>query len=849
MSSILFIRTSRVVPFLTVIAAATAVPLSVEAQVRRTTFEAPGRYVTVEALRDDVIHFEFGTGTPPAADSPIETTMMVHKRDYTGPQSFSATARSIATADVELTVDAVTACMTAVSLPSRAGLGAFCPANLDRETSGLTITRERTGHVYGLGEQFTDVGNPDGDWVGRERVPGDPFGNKMVGFNGGAVGNAMFPIMYAVGDGGLNYALFFDNVYAQRWDFRTDPWTVEARGPLRGYLIFGPDLPDLRSDYLELVGRPPVPPKKAFGLWVSEYGFDNWSELDGKLGSLRAAAFPVDGVVMDLQWFGGIRSESDSTSMGRVAWDEATFPDPAGKITQLRNEHGLGLILIEESYIGRALSEHTELERRGFLARQSADGPATYIDYNPWWGKGGMIDWTSDSAGVFWHDWKRQPLVAMGVLGHWTDLGEPELYDSTSWYHGVKPGRHRHADVHNLYNLKWSESIFEGYRRHSVPRRPFILTRSGTSGTQRFGTALWSGDIGANLSSLATHMNAQMHMSMSGVDYFASDIGGFHRAALDGDQNEMYTQWFANGALLDVPVRPHTENLCNCKETAPDRIGDRTSNLANLRLRYTLAPYYYSLAHRAHRYGEPLLAPLVHYYQNDTSVRTNGRDKLIGRDLLVATVARHGDTIRDVYLPRGRWVDYYTNQSHSSAGELLRGVPLYRDSLFRLPLFARAGAIIPQMHVDEKTMNVEGRRTDGSRRDELLLRVYADSQESSFTLYEDDGWSVAYESDSVATTRITQQRRPGSAVVTIAAREGAYAGAIAQRGNVVHLIADGPAVTSVTLNGAALRRHATRSAFESAPSGWYVADRVVVAKTGELAVEQQKRLEFRFPQR
>lgn len=846
MRSIASGRTTHAVLFLALLAVSAGVPAVTEAQVRRNTFQAPDRYVVLETLRDDLIHFEFGTGTPPGADSPIETTMMVHKRDYTGPRTFSVTASGIATAEVELTVDPATLCVTAAALPASAALATVCPANLDRETRGLTITRERVGNVYGLGEQFTEPGNPDGDWVGRERVPGDAFGNKMVGFNGGAVGNAMFPIMYAVGDAGLNYGLFFDNVYAQRWDFRSDPWTVEARGPLRGYLIHGPDLPDLRSDYLELVGRPPVPPKKAFGLWVSEYGFDNWNELDSKLASLREASFPVDGFVMDLQWFGGIRSDSDSTSMGRVAWDEATFPDPAGKIVRLRDEHGVGLILIEESYIGRALAEHTELERRGFLARQSAGGPATYIDYNPWWGKGGMIDWTNDSAGVFWHDWKRQPLVSMDVLGHWTDLGEPELYDSTSWYHGVEPGRHRHADVHNLYNLKWSESIFESYRRHSIARRPFILTRSGTSGTQRFGTALWSGDIGANLSSLATHMNAQMHMSMSGVDYFASDIGGFHRAALDGDQDEMYTQWFANGALLDVPVRPHTENLCNCKETAPDRIGHRASNLANLRLRYALTPYYYSLAHRAYREGEALVAPLVHYYQSDTNVRTNGGDKMIGRDLLVATVARHGDTTRDVYLPRGRWIDYYTNQSHSSSGGWLRSVPLYRDSLFRLPLFARAGAIVPQMHVDAKTMTVEGRRTDGSRRDELLVRVYADSQESSFILYEDDGWSVAYQSDSVATTRISQQMRPGTAVVTIAATEGAYTGAATQRNNVVQLVADASDVTAVTLNGSPLRRHASQSVFDNAQSGWYVADRVVVAKSGERPVEQEKRLEFRL---
>ena len=88
---------------------------------------------------------------------------------------------------------------------------------------------------------------------------------------------------------------------------------------------------------------------------------------------------------------------------------------------------------------------------------------------------------------------------------------------------------------------------------------------------------MWSADIGTNLGNLAAHLNAQMHMSFSGIDYFGSDIGGFYRGALGGgDLSETYTQWFADGMILDVPGRLHTENLCNCKETAPDRIGQQS---------------------------------------------------------------------------------------------------------------------------------------------------------------------------------------------------------------------------------------------------------------------------------
>ncbi len=104
--------------------------------------------------------------------------------------------------------------------------------------------------------------------------------------------------------------------------------------------------------------------------------------------------------------------------------------------------------------------------------------------------------------------------------------------------------------------------------------------------------------------------------------------------------NDMYTQWFGYGMLFDIPGRPHTENLQNNKQTAPDKIGHMTSNLANVRLRYELIPYVYSLAHRANRTGEAVMPPLVYYFQNDVNVRSMGHEKMIGEWLLAAPAAK-----------------------------------------------------------------------------------------------------------------------------------------------------------------------------------------------------------------
>lgn len=827
---------------------ATAPPAA--AAVQRTVFTAGGNYLVVEFLDDDLVHFETGVGAGPGAGSPIGTTPQVDKTDYPGPSTFSQTGNVVSTAGMKVSVDATTLCATVhdTTRTPELLLHTQCPRNLGSDWKGLSFTKSSMQNAYGLGEQFFMGGSADGDLVGRQRTAGGSYGNAMVyDTDNGPVGNAQIPVLFAVGANTTNYGLFLDGIYKQTWDLTGDPWTVDTYGDqLRWYVMAGPDLPDLRRDYLELTGRAPVPPRKAFGLWNSEFGYDNWAEIDGVLSSLRANHFPVDGFMLDIDWFGGVTAGSDNTRMGTMAWDTTNFPNPTTKIADYKANEGVGLMTIEESYIGKGLAEHADLAGRGYLARAgcSTCNPV-YLMGNDWWGRGGMIDWTQTAAGSYWHTTKRKPLVDAGIMGHWLDLGEPEMYDGADWTAGVLPGKHAHADYHNLYNLLWADSVSDGYQASSSTQRPFMLARSGAAGIQREGVAMWSGDIGSKLTALGGQQNAQLAMSMSGIDYFGSDIGGFRREMLTSDLNELYTQWFANSAWFDVPVRPHTENLCNCAETAPDQIGDTASNLANLRQRYELTPYYYSLAHKTWTEGDPLVPPLVFHYQNDPNVREMGNEKLIGRDLLVAVVAAAGERQRSVYLPAGTWYDYHTNKKYVSTGQWFANIPTWVNGKFQLPTFARAGAILPKMFVDDKTMNTQGRRTDGSTRDELIARVYPDATASSFTLAEDDGTSVDYQAGSKRTTAISQQLSGGIATVTIAPASGTYAGAPTSRKNVVEIVTGGDQASAVTLNGSALTQLANKAAFDAAASGWYNAGGgLVVAKSASLAVSSTKTFAF-----
>ncbi|MPW29912.1 DUF5110 domain-containing protein [Agarivorans sp. B2Z047] len=626
---------------------------------------------------------------------------------------------------------------------SKQTLSHLCIESLKSGRWKLSLSEGGIQQIYGLGQQHNTQGNADGDWLGRKRIPGNRMGNAMVYQGEGAVGNTQIPIMYLLGEGKQNLALFFDHVQPLVFDFTKAPYSIQGKGKrARILLIAGENLADLRSRYLALTGKPPVPPKAMFGLWLSEYGFDNWQELDSKLASLHKAQFPLSGVVLDLQWFGGIKQNSKHTQMGSLTWDEKNFPNHQQKIAELK-QRGIGVMTIEEPYIGGELNEYYSLAHAGALARSCAPPcmePA-YIKDNPWWGKGGMLDFSSEKGAAFWHDYRREALIDDGVIAHWTDLGEPELYHRKAWYAGVNIDgelKHDHQSVHNLYNLLWSRSIYQGYQRNQRQQRPFIMSRSGTAGSQAYGVAMWSGDIGVNLANLRSHFNAQMHMSLSGIDYFGSDIGGFHGTPW----GEQYTQWFAAALFTDLPVRPHTQNLCNCKETAPDRIGDTASNLFNVKQRYALNPYYYTLAHKAWREGKAVVAPLVYGYQQDVKARTNGSMKLIGDALLVALEAKDKAKQSSVYLPKGQWFDYRTKLMLNSSGEQLQQ-PLFIDEIYRLPLFVKAGHIVPRQVEDEATLD--------------LLVVLDDSGQAKGQLIEDDGVTIAYQQQAIQETQFSAE--------------------------------------------------------------------------------------------
>ncbi len=720
----------------------------------------------------------------------------------------------ISTASVKVEIVAARPRCARLDFADSGGRTELCVDDMDLGSKTLKWETEAARTVVGLGQYMSEPVDDRLDWRGRIWEPG-PYGNMMRGFRGGATANTQIPVVYAVDarpGSGRTLGLFFDHIYRQRWDFTQQPaqtavYQLETWGDaLRVFVFSRPDLKSSRQVYMSLTGTPPLPLRSQFGLWVSEFGYDNWQEMDAAIDSLRKKNFPLDGMAMDLQWYGTSFNNPDSSTMGSLQWDLKNFPKPLENVSRLQNDFGLTLAMIEQPYVADRVSNYDLLRQLGYLVRDCEGCDATFITYSTWWGRGGMLDFTNPQANDFWHDHGRKSLMDIGIQGHWADLGEPEMYHAWAHYHGFPDHTlHNHGDVHNIYALKWAEGISAGYRRMGSDLRPLILTRSGTAGVQRHGVAMWSGDIGANLASLQAQTRAQGHMSLSGIDYYGSDVGGFYRAASDGKDHELYELWFANASLTEIPVRAHVWNLDNKTSSLPSRMGHEASNLTSIRRRYSLLPYYYSLAYQAAQTGSAIVAPMIYEFPSDPMISTNTTQKMIGPSLMVALATGYGQSYRDVYLPAGTWYDVEEGlkfQSTGAATGWLQNYPLQRDGILQLPLFAKAGAIIPRQAIPSSMHNSFARTLDKQTDATLIVDLYAGAN-GQFQLYEDDGKTLAHERGEHRLTemKLVSAEGDGELKFSIAPALGSFTGATAVRPLELNLYHFGKICESLQLNG------------------------------------------------
>ena len=508
------------------------------------------------------------------------------------------------------------------------------------------------------------------------------------------------------------YAVVFDD-FAAASMIMSNPivYTSESRSPVSYYFINGAgSLASVTQELSALTGRQKLPPFWALGYITSKYGYHTQQETLGVVDTLKRAGYPLDGIVLDLYWYG---KEED---MGRLAWDQQQWPDHKKMLADLK-ARDVNTVIISQPYIlrnGRGLENYNELASKGLLVKDSTGGPQ---EVKIWVGEGGMFD-VSNPDTRSWLRERYKTLTLEGVGGWWGDLGEPEVHPET----GIHANGLSAREYHNLYGNDWSSVISDLFASEFPDRRLMTMMRGGTTGLQRYSVYPWSTDVSRSWGGLQPQITIMLNSGLSGLGYMSHDVGGF---AIDPEapyDPELYVRWLQLGTFSPI-LRTHAQATAE-PYNYPDQ---QHIILPLIKERYRWLPYNYTLAYENASQGLPLVRPLNFYSSGSDRFDDITDEYLWGCDILVAPVMTQGATRRSIVFPDGLWVDY------NNPGRLYNGgdTVTYPAPLEVLPLFVRAGAIIPQ--ADYGMQSTEDYRTD-----RYTINYYPYLGKSEYTLFEDD---------------------------------------------------------------------------------------------------------------
>jgi alpha-D-xyloside xylohydrolase len=561
--------------------------------------------------------------------------------------------------------------------------------------------------LFGLGEKFTRL---------------DKAGQRVVCWTEDALGSTgershkSIPFLWS----SRGYGLLLDSGARICWDLGASSCqsavAVVEEEVLDAYLMFGPSPAKILERYTELTGRAPVPPKWTFGLWVSSGGTHrNQEEVEKLMRGLERLEMPADVIHIDTWWLRPRRYCDFQV-------DREAFPH-FKKLIEKIHDRGLRLTLWEQPYVSVESELFKEGQANGYFVRRP-DGEVYVIDYGlslalrpdgvvrraapeeSWNAPVAIVDFTNPAAASWFQDLHR-PLLKVGIDAFKTDFGEDVPADAV-FFNG-RTG----ATMHNLYPLLYNRAVFEviGQEKGSG----VVWARSAFAGSQKY-PLVWSGDPASNFESLATTMRGGLSAGMSGLPFWSNDIGGYRGMP----EAELYVRW-AQFGLFCSHSRMHGDS-----PREPWFFGREAAEIMRkyVHLRYELFPYIYSAAYEASLKGLPVIRALPLAFPDDPNVNDKDFEYMFGQWILAAPVIEPGGG-RNIYLPEGPWMDYWTGETHEGPRNLRVRVPL--DIL---PLFIRGGALIPKMQ--------RAWRIPEDRINPLIVEVWP-AGTSSYRFYEDDG--------------------------------------------------------------------------------------------------------------
>lgn len=566
------------------------------------------------------------------------------------------------------------------------------PVLFDRATGEIQTTKMRNGEVetyYGFGEKAFPEMSRTGKFIVNWNTDtfSYPVGTDPI--------YQSIPFFYALRDGRA-YGLFFNNTHRTWFDMgKSSPerYSFGATGGELDYFVFtgGKERSPKKilEDYARLTGRTPLPPIWALGNHQSRWSYFPEKRVREIAEGFRSRSIPADAIHLDIDYMEGYRV---------FTWDKQRFPDPKKLVADLKADGFQTVLIIDPGIkVDPKYEIYAEGKRMGMFVK-NPDG--SELNRNVWPQASAFPDFT-DGRAREWFGTKHGSHIDEGIAGFWVDMNEPGVFltDRTAkpdtFHHPDKtfpydtphagdgnPGTHKR--YHNVYGMQMARSTFEGVKKLQPQKRPFVLTRAGFAGVQRF-SAVWTGDNYASWDHLALSIPMLTNLSVSGVPFVGGDVGGFN----DRPSGELYTRWLQASALTPF-LRSHSVGWAGNKE--PWEYGDEFTpiNRASIELRYKFLPYLYSLFHEHERTGQPVMRPLWYEFPNDKLTYLVSDEYMVGSDVLVAPIVKEGMRHRDAYFPAGvTWVNWWT-------GERLEGGKQHRVQapLDTLPIFIRAGAIV-----------------------------------------------------------------------------------------------------------------------------------------------------------
>ncbi len=486
------------------------------------------------------------------------------------------------------------------------------------------------------------------------------------------------------------YGLLWNNPAVGRVELGTGftRWVAEATPQLDYWITAGDTPAAILAHYADAAGHAPVLPEWAAGFWQCKLRYATQEELLTVAREYKRRGLPLSVIVADFfHW----------TLMGEWQFDPACWPDPAGMVRELA-ELGVKLMVSVWPTVNLLSPNYDTMQSRGLLIRNERGLPAhmKFSDTRP---EGPIYiqhyDATHPEARRFLWERLREGYYRHGIKVWWLDACEPEMYpfqpENLRFHLG------NGLAVANIYPLLHEAGVYEGMRGEGETD-VVTLCRSAWAGSQRYGAAVWSGDIPSTFEALQRQVRAGQNIGLSGIPWWTTDIGGFHGGNIETPYfRELIVRWFQYGVFCPLfRLHGHRQPAEGWMGGGPNEVwsfGDEAYGIIRelLLLRERLRPYIMAQMKLAAEQGLPLMRPLFLEFPQDAGCGDVGDQFMFGPDLLVAPVLEEGARYREVYLPAGAtWHDVWTGEVERGGHWTIATAPLAR-----IPLYLRDNAQLP----------------------------------------------------------------------------------------------------------------------------------------------------------